>query len=52
MVLNLRGLGEAARAFLLPTLIFISDLLAIIAIGIVHPLGLTNTAGQSTPNYG
>jgi len=40
MVLNLRGLGETARAFLLPTMIFIVGLLAIIAVGLVHPLGL------------
>ena len=40
MVLNLRGLGETARAFLLPTLLFIVGLLAIIAVGLVHPLGL------------
>ena len=40
MVLNLRGLGETARAFLLPTMIFIVGLLAIIAIGFIHPLGL------------
>jgi amino acid transporter len=39
-VLNLRGLGEAARAFLLPTLVFIIGLLVIIAIGLVHPLAL------------
>ena len=39
-VLNLRGLGEAARAFLLPTIVFIVGLLAIIAIGLVHPLAL------------
>ena len=39
-VLNLRGLGETARAFLLPTLLFIVGLLAIIAIGLIHPLGL------------
>ncbi|MGA3352860.1 MAG: APC family permease [Acidimicrobiales bacterium] len=39
-LLNLRGLGEAARAFLLPTMIFIVGLLAIIAIGLVHPLAL------------
>ena len=39
-VLNLRGLGAAARAFLLPTLVFIIGLLAIIAIGLVHPLAL------------
>jgi amino acid transporter len=39
-VLNLRGLGETARAFLLPTMVFIVGLLAIIAIGLIHPLGL------------
>ena len=39
-VLNLRGLGETARAFLLPTLVFIVGLLAIIAVGLIHPLGL------------
>jgi amino acid transporter len=37
---NLRGLGEAARAFLLPTMVFIVGLLAIIAVGLIHPLGL------------
>jgi amino acid transporter len=40
-VLNLRGLGETARAFLLPTMLFIVGVLAIIAIGLIHPLGLT-----------
>ena len=39
-VLNLRGLAESARAFLLPTLVFIIGLLAIIAVGLIHPLGL------------
>lgn len=39
-VLNLRGLGETARAFLLPTALFIVGLLAIIAVGFIHPLGL------------
>ena len=39
-LLNLRGLGETARAFLLPTMLFIVGLLAIIAIGLVHPLAL------------
>jgi amino acid transporter len=39
-LLNLRGLGEAARAFLLPTAVFIVGLLAIIAIGLIHPLAL------------
>lgn len=37
---NLRGLGEAARAFLLPTMVFIVGLVAIIVIGLVHPLAL------------
>jgi amino acid transporter len=37
---NLRGLGEAARAFLLPTVVFIVGLLAVIAIGLIHPLAL------------
>jgi amino acid transporter len=37
-VLNLRGLGEGARAFLLPTMLFIVGLLAVIAVGLVHPL--------------
>jgi len=39
-VLNLRGLGETARAFLLPTMLFIVGLLVIIAIGLIHPLAL------------
>ncbi len=39
-VLNLRGLSESARAFLVPTLIFIIGLLAIIVVGLVHPLAL------------
>ena len=39
-VLNLRGLGETARAFLLPTMVFIVGLLAIIVVGLVHPLGV------------
>jgi amino acid transporter len=37
---NLRGLGESARAFLLPTFVFIVGLFAIIAVGLIHPLGL------------
>ena len=40
-LLNLRGLGETARAFLLPTMLFIVGLLAIIAIGLIHPLACT-----------
>src|SRR3984885_839435 len=49
-----RGLGETARAFLLPTLLFIVGLLAIIAIGLIHPLGLNETQlGKSqTPTVG
>ncbi len=45
--LNLRGLGEGARAFLVPTLIFVVGLLAIIGVGLVHPLGL----GQPQPGH-
>jgi amino acid transporter len=36
--LNLRGLADGARAFLLPTLAFIAAILAVIAIGLIHPL--------------
>jgi len=39
-LLNMRGLGETARAFLLPTMVFIVGLLAIIAVGLIHPLAL------------
>ena len=39
-LLNLRGLGDATRAFLLPTMVFIVGLLAILAIGLLHPLAL------------
>ena len=47
-LLNLRGLGDSARAFLLPTLVFIVGLLAIIAVGLVHPLALgTPQPGRS-----
>src|SRR5580700_370071 len=47
-VLNLRGLGETARAFLLPTMVFIVGLLAVIAVGLIHPLGLNEAqVGQS-----
>jgi len=54
MVLNLRGLGETARAFLLPTMLFIFGLLAIIAIGLIHPLGLSETqlGKPQTPTVG
>ena len=37
-ILNLRGLGEGARAFLLPTLGFIAAVLVVIAVGLIHPL--------------
>jgi amino acid transporter len=39
-LLNLRGLADAARAFLLPTMLFIVGLLVIIVIGLIHPLAL------------
>ena len=53
-LLNLRGLGETARAFLLPTMLFILGLLTVIAIGLVHPLGLEEPQpGQSlVPTHG
>jgi amino acid transporter len=38
--LNLRGLGESARAFLVPTFVFIIGLLAIIGVGLIHPLAV------------
>lgn len=38
MILNLRGLGDAARAFLLPTVLFIIGIFAVIVVGLVHPL--------------
>ncbi len=49
-ILNLRGLGETARAFLLPTFLFIVGLLVVIAIGIVHPLdpNLAQTGASQT----
>ena len=46
--LNLRGLGESARAFLIPTLLFIFGLLAIIAVGLIHPLGLHSAQSGRT----
>ncbi|MHB2027809.1 MAG: APC family permease [Acidimicrobiales bacterium] len=46
-LLNLRGLGDSARAFLLPTFMFIFGLLAIIIVGLLHPLGLH----QSQPGH-
>jgi amino acid transporter len=53
-VLNLRGLGETARAFLLPTFLFIVGLLLVIAIGLVHPLdphlALTGTSEAAKVN--
>jgi amino acid transporter len=47
-LMNLRGLGDTARTFLLPTTIFIGGLVAIIVVGLVHPLGLhTAPPGRS-----
>ena len=37
-LLNLRGVAEGARAFLLPTMLFIVGLLAVLAVGLLHPL--------------
>ncbi|TAN25332.1 MAG: APC family permease [Actinomycetota bacterium] len=41
--MNLRGLGETARAFLLPTLIFIVGLVVVILVGLVHPFALSQS---------
>jgi amino acid transporter len=38
-VLNLFGLSESARAFMIPTVVFIAGLYAVVAFGLVHPLG-------------
>ena len=38
MMLNLRGVGESARAFLVPAFVFIFGVLGVVAVGIVHPL--------------
>jgi amino acid transporter len=45
--LNLRGLGDAARAFMLPTMLFIVGILAVIVIGLIHPLALHTQPGHS-----
>lgn len=37
-LLNLRGLGDAARAFFLPTAVFILGLFLVIFLGLIHPL--------------
>jgi amino acid transporter len=37
-ILNLRGLGEGARAFLGPTIAFIVGIGVVIVVGLVHPL--------------
>jgi len=37
-LLNLRGLGESARAFLGPTLAFIAGMAAVIVVGLIHPV--------------
>jgi amino acid transporter len=38
-VLNLFGLSESARAFLIPTLVFIGGLYLVVVAGLVHPFG-------------
>jgi amino acid transporter len=48
-VLNLRGLGDTARAFLLPTMLFIVGVLGIVAVGLIHPLAL-HTAQLGHPS--
>jgi amino acid transporter len=40
MMLNLRGVGESARVFLLPAFVFIFGVLGVVAFGIIHPVGV------------
>jgi len=53
-VLNLRGLGDSARAFLLPTMIFIVGVLGIVVVGLVHPLavGVSQLGRPSAATHG
>lgn len=44
--LNLFGLAESARAFLIPTLVFIGRLYVVVIVGLIHPLG---AAGPKLP---
>lgn len=46
--LNLRGVGESARAFLFPTMLFIVGLLAALAFGLLRPLA-HHAAGALPP---
>ena len=46
-VLNLRGLGSSARAFLVPTLLFIAGILAVVVVGLIHPFA----AGAAQPGH-
>lgn len=47
-ILNLRGVGESARAFLLPTMIFIVGLLAVLLVGFIHP---AHTGSSAIPSH-
>jgi len=49
-VLNLFGLAESARAFLVPTLVFIAGLYAVVFVGLIHPFGQVTSSprGLST----
>lgn len=53
-LLNLRGLGEGARAFLLPTVVFIAGVLVTIGLGLFHPLdpGLTPAGAPEVATKG
>jgi amino acid transporter len=45
-VLNLFGLSESARAFFIPTVVFIGGLYVVVLVGLIHPLG---AAGPALP---
>lgn len=47
-VMNLRGIGETARVFLLPTTIFILGIFAVILIGLIHPIALGTLSRSSS----
>ena len=50
-ILNLRGVGDSARAFLLPTFLFIAGIFGIIIAGFffpVHPSGISQPSSSSS----
>lgn len=50
-LMNLRGIPEAARAFAIPTAIFIVSILAVAAIALFHPFDLSSQNAFHYPAY-